>query len=97
MINKRVSLYCGLKCADPESFVRGGPTLNNFDNVLFLVDEGREDPNTTHSSIGAGLAFLTSLPIQDGGPTTSDPRWRSPRREIQDGGPTKSDTRWRSL
>ena len=31
-------------CADPESFVRGGPTL-----TFFLVDEGREDPNTTLS------------------------------------------------
>ena len=35
------------------------------------------------SSIGAGLAFLTSLPVQDGGPTT--PRWRPHRN--QDGGP----------
>ena len=40
-------------CADPESFFRGGPL--NFDNVflfcffVFLVDEGREDPNTTKS------------------------------------------------
>ena len=25
--------------------------------------------------------------IQDGGPHTSDPRWRPPRRQIQDGGP----------
>ena len=50
------------------------------------------------SSMCDGLALLTSQrQIQDGGPTTSDPRWRSPRREIQDGGPTKSDTRWRSL
>ena len=49
------------------------------------------------SSIGATLAFLTSLPVQDGGPhdfrskmaapMTSDPRWRPPRRPIQDGGP----------
>ena len=31
-------------CADPESFVRGGPTLTN---VFF--DEGREDPITTIS------------------------------------------------
>ena len=31
-------------CADPESFVRGGP---KFDNHFFLVDEGREDPSTT--------------------------------------------------
>ena len=29
--------------ADPESFVREGPTLTTF----FLVDEGREDPHTT--------------------------------------------------
>ena len=28
-------------CADPESYVRGCPTL------IFLVDEGREDQNTT--------------------------------------------------
>ena len=50
------------------------------------------------SSIGAGLAPMTSRhQIQDGGPTTSDPRWRPPRCEIQDGGPMKSDTRWRSL
>ena len=32
-------------CADPESIVRGGPTLTRF----FLIDEGREDPNTTIS------------------------------------------------
>ena len=45
------------------------------------------------SSIGATIEFLTSLPVQDGGPheikmaapTTSDPRWRPPRH--QDGGP----------
>ena len=49
------------------------------------------------SSIGATIAPMTSLPIQDGGPhdfrskmaapTTSDPRWRPPRSQIQDGGP----------
>ena len=33
----------GTTCADPESFVRGGPTLT----TIFLIDEGREDPNTT--------------------------------------------------
>ena len=48
-----------------------------------------------NSSTGATLAFLTSLPVQDGGPhdfrskmaapTTSGPRWRPPRH--QDGGP----------
>ena len=32
-------------CADPECFVRGGPTLTGF----FIVDKGREDPNTTIS------------------------------------------------
>ena len=32
----------GPSCADPESFVRGGPNLITF----FLVDEGIEDPNT---------------------------------------------------
>ena len=31
-------------CVDPENFVRGGPTLITF---FFLVNEGREDPNTT--------------------------------------------------
>ena len=34
-------------CTDPESFVRGGPVLTFFPH--FLVDEGREDPNTTKS------------------------------------------------
>ena len=32
-----------LACADPESFVGGGPTLTTF----FLVDKGRYHPNTT--------------------------------------------------
>ena len=32
-------------CTDPESNARGGPTLTTF----FLVDEGRDDPNTTIS------------------------------------------------
>ena len=31
-------------CEDPESFVRGGPTLTAF---FFQFDEGRMDPNTT--------------------------------------------------
>ena len=34
-------------CADPESFVRGGPTDNVSLLLFFLVDEGRKDPNTT--------------------------------------------------
>ena len=32
--------------ADSESFIRGGP---NQTWQLFLVDEGRDDPNTTKS------------------------------------------------
>ena len=63
----------------------------------------RQDVDVVWSSIGATLAFLTSLPVQDGGPhdtkmaapMTSGPRLRPPRH--QDGGPTKSDTRWRPL
>ena len=35
-----------LSCADPESFFRGGTTFFTFFfSFLFLVDEGREDPN----------------------------------------------------
>ena len=36
-------------CADPKSFVRGGPTLIMFFYYYyyFIVDKGREDPNTT--------------------------------------------------
>ena len=42
----------------------------------------------SNSSIGPSLASMTSRrQIQDGGPHTSDPRWRPPRRQIQDGGP----------
>ena len=33
-------------CADPESFVRGGPNLITF-FFFFLADEGKENPNTT--------------------------------------------------
>ena len=54
---KNVCLFLGLfinkstddrtpSCTDPESFIRGGPTIGRF-FVLFLVDEGRKDPNTT--------------------------------------------------
>ena len=38
-----------LPCADPESFFRRGPTLTTFFLFRFLVDEGREDSNTTLS------------------------------------------------
>ena len=38
---------CTETCADPESFVIGGPTLTTFFFVvLFFLDEGVEDPNT---------------------------------------------------
>ena len=39
-------MYFNNTCADPESFIRGGPTLTFF-FVFVLGDEGREDPNTT--------------------------------------------------
>ena len=35
-----------VSCADPESFVRGGPILITFFLFVFLVDGGIEDPNT---------------------------------------------------
>ena len=34
-------------CADPESFVRGGPTLTVFVLFCFVFYEGREDLNST--------------------------------------------------
>ena len=36
-------------CVDPESFVGGGGPTVTFLVLFFLVDEGREDPNTTIS------------------------------------------------
>ena len=39
-IFSKIQLFEVQPCADPESYVRGGPTL------IFLVDEGREDQNT---------------------------------------------------
>ena len=41
-IFSKIQLFEAHPCADPESNVRGGPTL-----TFFLVDEGREDQNTT--------------------------------------------------
>ena len=38
-----------ISCADRESFVRGGLTLTGFLCLFLLVDEGREDSNTTIS------------------------------------------------
>ena len=43
-------VYARDTCADPECFVRVGPTFT----TLFLVDEVREGPNTTLS--GSSLA-----------------------------------------
>ena len=50
-IFSKIQLFEVQPCADPESYVRGGPTL-----TFFLVDEGREDQNNT---LGG-----TSLPRQ---------------------------------
>ena len=41
-IFSKIQLFEVQPCADPESYARGGPTL-----TFFLVDEGREDQNTT--------------------------------------------------
>ena len=56
------ALSSSATCADPESIVRGDPTLTR----VFLVGEGREDPNTTISgpmkrhfnSLNSGLVVL---------------------------------------
>ena len=39
------NLFRSIPCADPESFVRGGPSLTKF----LSLHEGREDLNTTIS------------------------------------------------
>ena len=61
------------------------------------IAQGPQRSDAGKSSIGATIAPMTSLPVQDGGPhdfrskmaapTTSDPRWRPPRLPVQDGGP----------
>ena len=44
-------------CTDPESLVRGGPTLQMFFfYFVFLVDEGREDPRTNISGLSSAPA-----------------------------------------
>ena len=50
---------CAYFMADPESFVRGSPTLTTF----VLVDGGREVPNTTKS--GASSACLNEVSLAD--------------------------------
>ena len=56
--------------ADPESFVRGGPTLTTF----VLVDGGREVPNTTKKwgiiCLPANC-HLNEVSLADTGPTLS--------------------------
>ena len=47
------SLCSQIRCADPETFARGGATLMFY--VVFLVDEGRKYPNYT--KIGPSLAW----------------------------------------
>ena len=60
-------------CADPESFVRGGPTLTFYFCFLFFSDEERNDSNTTISGPSTArqrnaiqIAFRWRA---DGGPT----------------------------
>ena len=40
---KQAKIVATSACADPENFVRGGPTLTTF---FFVVDEGWVDPNS---------------------------------------------------
>ena len=51
-------------CRDPESYVRGGPTL-----TFFLVDEGREDQNTTKGGPSSARQRNTFHWRADNGPT----------------------------
>ena len=41
--------FAVISCAVPEGFVRGDPTNTFF--VLFLINEGGEEPNTTNNYI----------------------------------------------
>ena len=43
-IFSKIQLFEVQPCADPEIYIRGGPTLTS---TFFLIDEGREDQNTT--------------------------------------------------
>ena len=45
-----------VSCADPERFVRGGPTFKF--NKKCLVDEGRENRNTTLSRRFVGVPMM---------------------------------------
>ena len=46
-LQARFKMEANSPSADPESFVKGGPTLTTFWG--FLVEEGRKDQNTTIS------------------------------------------------
>ena len=63
-----------LAYADPESFVRGGPTL-----TMFFFDEGKEEPNITISrplSIHQRNAILMAFCwLADVGPTLNALAW----------------------
>ena len=48
-----VTLRSKSSCPDPETFVRGGPTVITFFSSS-LVDEGRKDPNTNISWSSSG-------------------------------------------
>ena len=57
-------------------FFRGGPTLTAFFSFFFLVDEGREDPNTTKygpSSVRQRNAILTAFCCR----ADDDPSWNT--------------------
>ena len=48
---------------DPESFLRGGPTLTK----VFLVDKGNEDPNTTINGPSSARQRMAFCWRADGG------------------------------
>ena len=56
-INMKHLLYMFDLCADPETFVRGGPYSDNVVFLGFLVDERREDPNTTKSGPSSSFCW----------------------------------------
>ena len=75
--NKKKTTYLKMvyTCADPESFVRWGPTLTFYFSFLFFFffDEGRYDSNTTISGPSTArqrnAIQMTFRWRADGGPT----------------------------
>ena len=57
-IFSKIQLFEVQPCADPESYVGGGPTW-----AFFLVDEGREDQNTTIGGPSSALQRFAGGPI----------------------------------